>query len=80
MTNGQAIENEHKVDIILEFLYKIPSSNENISYTLVPLIMNYGDSLDFGNYASDVFDTKTETWRHCDDDNIIEISDLPEGG
>ena len=35
MTTGEAIKNEPKVDIFLEFLYKISSSNDKISYTLV---------------------------------------------
>ena len=38
-----------------------------------------GDSLDCGNYVSDVFDTNTVIWWHCDDDNITQISDLSEG-
>ena len=41
--------------------------------------MNDGDSLDFIYYLSNVFDSNTEIWWQCDDDNIIEISDLPEG-
>ena len=55
MTTGEAIKNELKVAIPLEFLYKIPSNNEKISYTLVPLINHDGDSLDCGHYVSDVF-------------------------
>ena len=30
VTNGQDIKKEHKVSIPLEFVYKIPSSNDNI--------------------------------------------------
>ena len=41
--------------------------------------MHDGDSLDCGNYVSDVFDSSTQIWWHCDDDNITQISDLPEG-
>ena len=37
------------------------------------------DSLEYGHYFSDVFDTNTGIWWHCDDDNIIQTSDLPEG-
>ena len=44
MTNGWAIKNEHKIAIPLGFLYKIPSIIDNISYTLVSLIMHYFDS------------------------------------
>ena len=51
----EAIENEHKVAIPLEFLYKIPSINDNIPCTLVSLIMHDGDSLDCGHYVSDCF-------------------------
>ena len=41
--------------------------------------MHDGDSLDYEHYVSDVFDTNTGIWWHCDDVNITEISDLPEG-
>ena len=41
MTTGEAIKNELKVAIPLEFLCKIPSSNDNISYTLVSLIKQF---------------------------------------
>ena len=41
--------------------------------------MRDGDSLDCGNYVSDVFDVKTGIWWHCDDANITEISDFIEG-
>ena len=41
--------------------------------------MHADDSLDCGHYFSDVFDTNTGIWWHCDDDNIIQTSDLPEG-
>ena len=38
-----------------------------------------GDSLNFKQYVSDVFDTNTGIWWYCDYDNITQISDLPEG-
>ena len=60
-------------------MFKQPSSNEKISYTLVSLINHYGDSLDCGHYVSDVFDSSTGIWWHCDNDNITEISDLQKG-
>ena len=59
-------------------MFKLQSSNEQISYTLVLLINHDGDSLDCGHYVSDVFDSSTGIWWHCDDDNITEVSDLPE--
>ena len=59
MTTGEAIKNELKVAIPLDFLHKIPLSNDNISYTLVSLINHDGDSLDCEYYVSDVFDTST---------------------
>ena len=80
MTTGEAIKNELKVAVPLGVLYKKPSSNEKISYTLVSLINNYGDSLDCGNYVSDVFDANTGIWWHCDDDNITQISDFTKMG
>ena len=43
------------------------------------MIIYDGNSLEFGQYVSDVFDFNTEIWWHCDDDEIIEISDFPEG-
>ena len=79
MTTGEAIKNELKVAIPLGFLYKKPPSNDNISYTLVSLINHDGDSLDCGNYVSDVFDDNTRIWWHCDDCNITKISDLQKG-
>ena len=63
----------------MDFLHKKPSSNDNISYTLVSLINYDGDSLDCGNYVSDVSDANAGIWWHCDDGNISQISDLPEG-
>ena len=60
MTTGEAIKNELKIAINLEFLYKIPSSNYIISYTLLSMINHDGDSLDCGNYVSDIFDANTE--------------------
>ena len=44
------------------------------------LINHDGDSLDCGIYVSDVFDTNTGIWWHCDDDDIIQIIDLPKRG
>ena len=80
MTPGEAIKNEHMVDIPLELLHKIPSINDNISYTLVSLIMHVGDSLYCVHYVSDNFGNNTGILWHCDGDNIItQISDLPEG-
>ena len=35
--------------------------------------------MDCGHYVSDVFDSSTGIWWHCDDNNITEISDLPKG-
>ena len=55
MTSDEALKNELKVAIPSEYLYKQPSSNEKISYTLVSMINHDGDSLDCGNYFSDVF-------------------------
>ena len=79
MTTFEAIKNDLKVDIFLEFLYKQPSINEKISYTLFSLINHDGDSLDCGSYVSDVFDANTGIWWHCGDDNITQISDLSKG-
>ena len=75
MTTGEAINNELKVAIPLGFLYQKPSSNDKVSYTLVSLINYYGESLDYGHYVSDVFDTSTRIWWQCDDDNITQMSD-----
>ena len=74
-----ATKNEFKVGIPSEYMFKLQSSNEKISYTLVSLINHDGDSSDCGHYVSDVFDGSTVTWWHCDDENIAEISDLPKG-
>ena len=41
--------------------------------------MHDGNSLECGNYVSDVFDSNTRIWWHCDNDDITEISDFPEG-
>ena len=68
---------ELKVAIPSEYLYKHSSSNEKILYNLVSLINHDGDSLDCGHYVSDVFDSSTGIWWHCDYDNITQISDLP---
>ena len=43
------------------------------------MINHDGNSLYFGHYVSDVFDNSTGIWWHCDDDNITQTSDLPEG-
>ena len=72
-----AIKNEVKVAIPSEYMFKEPSRNEKISFTLVSLINHDGDSLYCGHYVSDVFDNSTGIWWHCDDENITEISDLP---
>ena len=79
ITTLVATKNEVKVAIPSEYMFKQPSSNEKISYTLVSLINHYGYSLDCGHYVSDVFDSSTGIWWHCDDENITEISDLPKG-
>ena len=42
------------------------------------LIMHDGESLDCWHYFSDVFDTNTGIWSHCDDDNTTQISDILE--
>ena len=47
MADCRAIKNECKIKILSEFLIKIPSRKENISYRLVLLIMHDCDSLDF---------------------------------
>ena len=62
ITTVEAIKSEHDVSIPLGFLCMIPSSNYKISYTLVSLINHGGDSLDYGHYVSDVFDTNTDIW------------------
>ena len=41
--------------------------------------MNDSDCLDCGNYVGDVLDAKKGIWWHCDNANITEISDFPEG-
>ena len=46
---------------------------------LVSLIMHDGNTLHCVHYVSDVFDTNTGIWCHCDDDNITQIIDLSEG-
>ena len=43
------------------------------------MVNHDGDSLDCGNYVSDVFDSSTGIWWQCDDDNISEHSDIPDG-
>ena len=79
MTTGEAIKNKLEVDIPLEFLCKIPSINDKISYNLVSLINHDGDSLDYGHYVSDIFSTNTGFWWNCDYDNITQIGDLLKG-
>ena len=79
-TTFVATKNELKVVITSGYLFKQPSSNEKISYTLVSLINHDGDSLDCGHYVSDIFDSSTGIWWHCDDDNITEISDFTKIG
>ena len=79
MTTFQAIKKEYKVAIPLEHLIKKILSNEEVSYTLVSLISHDGDSLDCGQYVSDVFDFNTGIFWHCDDANITGISDVLEG-
>ena len=74
-----ATKNEVKVAILSEYMFKQPSSNDKISYTLVSLINHDGNSLDCGHYVSDFFGSSTGIWWHCDDNNITEISDLPKG-
>ena len=61
------------------FLYKIPSSNNEISYNLVSLINHDGDSLNCGHYVSDIFDANTGIWWQCHDDYITQIGDPPKG-
>ena len=78
-TTYVAIKNDLKVAIPSEYLYKQPSSNYKISYTLVSLINHHGDSLDCSHYFSDFFDINTVIWWHWDDDNITQISGLPKG-
>ena len=80
MTSGESVKNELKVTIPSEYLYKQPSINEKISYTLVSLINHDGYSLYCGHYVSDFFDSSTGIWWHCDDNNITQISDLTKRG
>ena len=80
MTTFEAIKDELKVAIPLEFLYMQPSSNEKISYTLVSLIRHDGNSSDCGPYFSDSFDANTGILWHCDEDNIIQISGFTKRG
>ena len=80
MTTDEAIKNELKVAITLKRNYKIPSSNDKISYTLLSLINHDGDSLDCGHSVSDVFDANKVIWWHYDDGNITHISDFTKRG
>ena len=59
-------------------MIKILERKDNISYTLVSLIMHDGDSLDCGHYVSDVFDSNTRIWWKYDDYKRTDISDFPE--
>ena len=59
MTAYVATKDEPKIAITYEYLYKKPSINEKISYTLVSLINHDVDSLDCGDYFSAVFDCRT---------------------
>ena len=68
-------KNEVRVGIPSEYMIKLQSSNEKISYTLVSLFNHAVDSLDYGHYISDIFDSSIGIWWHCDDDNITELSD-----
>ena len=77
MFDGQDINNERKMFIPSDFLINITSPKGNISYTIVSLIMHDGESLECGNYVSDVFDVNVGIWWKCNDDEINEISDLP---
>ena len=43
------------------------------------MIMHDGGSLDYGHYVSDVLDTNTGIWWHCDDYEITEVRDFTEG-
>ena len=79
MTSGEAVKNELKVAIPSEYSYKQPSSNERISYILVSLVNHDGDPLDCGHYVSNFLDSSTGIWWHFDDENITQISDLPQG-
>ena len=80
MTSGEAVKNELKISIPSEYLYKQPSINEKISYTLVSRINHDGKLLDCGHYVRDFFDSSTVIWWHCDDDNITQISDFTKMG
>ena len=72
-------KNDLKVCLTFEYMIKHQSSNEKISYTRVSIVNHDGDSLDCGHYVSDVFDSITVIWWHCDDENLSEHSDLPDG-
>ena len=77
MNTGEAIKNELKVSILLEFLYQKPSSNNKISYTLVSLINHDGDWFYCGHYVSNAFDANIGLWWHRDDNSIPQTIDLP---
>ena len=58
-TNIVATKNVVKVAITSEYMFKQPSRNEKILYTLISLINHDVDSLDCGHYLSDVFYSST---------------------
>ena len=55
-------------------IHQDTSHKENITYTIVSLILYDITLLDIGHWFSDVFDDNTGTWWHCDDDKITQIS------
>ena len=70
------------MNVKLQSHQNISSRNHQVMriyHTQVSLIIHIGDYLDCGNCVSHVFDANTEIWYHCDDSNITEISDFPEG-
>ena len=58
ITSDRDRKHEQKI-AILSFFYRIPSSKDKISYSLVSLIMHDGESLNSGHYVRDFFDTNT---------------------
>ena len=79
ITTFVSTKNEVKVCIPCEYMIKPQSSNEKISYTLISLVNHDGNSLDCGHYVSNIFDSSTGIWWHCDDENITELRNLPDG-
>ena len=57
--------NQCKVAIPSELFIAIPPRKKYISYTLVSLIIHDVNSLDSGNFFSDVFDGNTGIWWYC---------------